>query len=92
MPIQSAIRTVVTGRVQGVGFRAWAASRARRLGVKGWVRNRSDGSVELFAEGDASTLESFTEILKEGSPWSSVDRLASNPEEPRFYSDFSIIS
>ena len=56
----------VTGRVQGVGFRHFARSQARRLGVDGWVRNESDGSVRVVAEGPRDALGEFLERLEEG--------------------------
>ena len=51
-----AIRLVITGRVQGVGYRWWAKGEARRLGLDGWVGNRRDGSVELVAAGPAAAV------------------------------------
>lgn len=58
----------VYGTVQGVGFR-WSAHRtAERLGLAGWVRNRPDGSVEGWAEGDASRLEALEAWLHDGPP------------------------
>jgi acylphosphatase len=55
-----------SGQVQGVGFRATAASIARRHpGVRGWVRNLSDGRVELFADGNAEVVEAFLADLRE---------------------------
>lgn len=56
----------VTGRVQGVGFRHFATQQARRLGVDGWVRNESDGSVRVVAEGPRDALEQFLERLHDG--------------------------
>ena len=56
----------VTGRVQGVGFRQFTRSQARRLGVDGWVRNESDGSVRILAEGPREALDEFLERLEEG--------------------------
>ena len=59
-------RAIVTGRVQGVGFRASAADEGRRLGVRGWVRNRPDGSVEIEAQSDRAALDSFLVYLRHG--------------------------
>lgn len=85
-----AVHVQVFGHVQGVGFRAWAASQARRLGITGMVRNCQDHSVEIFAESDSSTLEEFIQILKEGNSYSSVEKLLRNSVALRGYSDFSI--
>ncbi len=57
---------VVEGLVQGVGFRWFAARRARELGVKGYVRNQYNGSVEVAAEGDRSLVEELIAGLKVG--------------------------
>jgi acylphosphatase len=54
-----------SGRVQGVGFRATAATIARRYPVRGWVRNLSDGRVELLAEGDAESVELLLADIRE---------------------------
>jgi acylphosphatase len=57
---------VVTGLVQGVGFR-WSARRAaERIGVRGWVRNRADGSVELHVEGDEERVAAMLAWLRRG--------------------------
>ena len=56
----------VTGRVQGVGFRHFVRSQARRLGVDGWVRNESDGSVRLVAEGPREALDDLLKRLETG--------------------------
>jgi acylphosphatase len=62
-----AIAFRVTGRVQGVGFRAWTCRAAARLGLTGWVRNVEDGTVEGVAEGDERALGALTEALNQGS-------------------------
>jgi acylphosphatase len=59
-------RAIVSGRVQGVGYRASAAHEARQLGLDGWVRNRPDGTVEVDAQGDKTTLEAFLVYLRRG--------------------------
>lgn len=74
----TAERIVVTGRVQGVGFRWSAADLARGLGVAGTVRNREDGAVEIEARADRGTLERFRAALREQTP-GRVDRLAREP-------------
>lgn len=56
----------ITGRVQGVGFRNFTRSQARRLDVNGWVRNERDGSVRLEAEGPRDALESLAEAIRKG--------------------------
>lgn len=56
----------ITGRVQGVGFRWWARETARRLGLRGLIRNDSDGSVFVEAEGDAASMEQFYQSLQTG--------------------------
>ncbi|MGE3245524.1 MAG: acylphosphatase [Beijerinckiaceae bacterium] len=63
---QRIIQVVVSGRVQGVGYRAWTAREAYRLGLKGWVRNRSDGTVEAVFAGDADPVAAMAECLLRG--------------------------
>jgi acylphosphatase len=63
---------LVSGRVQGVFFRASAQAQAQRLGVTGWARNRSDGLVEVLACGDAEAVERFREWLNHGPPQAEV--------------------
>lgn len=58
------LHLVVSGLVQGVGFRWYARERARGLGLAGWIRNREDGTVEAEAEGPQEALRSFVESLK----------------------------
>jgi acylphosphatase len=65
----------IHGRVQGVFFRDWTAEEAQALGVSGWVRNRHDGSVEVYAAGEAETVERLIERLRQGSPPSRVEKL-----------------
>ncbi|MHA1917194.1 MAG: acylphosphatase [Candidatus Ranarchaeia archaeon] len=62
----------VSGRVQGVYYRIFTQQNANRMGLKGWVRNLSDGSVEILAEGNENELIDFESILREGPPSSKV--------------------
>jgi acylphosphatase len=65
----------IEGRVQGVFFRDWTIEVAHVLGVSGWVRNRRDGSVEVYAVGEPERVDRFIDRLREGSPSSQVDRI-----------------
>jgi len=73
---QIARRLRIRGRVQGVGYRVWAAGAARDLGLSGWVRNRTDGSVELLAVGAAGDIEALIERCRRGPLSARVDDLA----------------
>jgi acylphosphatase len=70
------VRVLITGRVQDVGFRQWAAHRARALGLRGWVRNRPDGTVEAAAEGPAHALDAWLRDLRDGPPMARVESVA----------------
>jgi acylphosphatase len=69
----AALQALVEGRVQGVYFRAFVLRHARALGLKGWVRNRSDGRVKVWAEGERSRLESLLKHLETGPPGARVE-------------------
>ena len=69
-------RTIrIEGKVQGVWFRDCTIQAARAIGVSGWVRNRDDGSVEVYAIGEPELVERLTDRLREGSPASRVDSI-----------------
>jgi acylphosphatase len=74
-----AIRLQITGRVQGVGYRAAFQRRARQLGLSGWVRNRGDGSVEALVEGDAAALAQIEGWARRGPPGARVAAVVSEP-------------
>jgi len=63
----------VTGRVQGVFFRAWLRDQANELGVTGWVRNCPDGRVDTHIEGDEAAVEQLIERLHHGPPAAQVE-------------------
>ena len=65
----------VIGRVQGVFFRAWTSEEARALGITGWIRNCSDGTVEAKLEGEPEDLDRLIGLLHEGPPGASVERV-----------------
>jgi acylphosphatase len=86
-----ALRVVIEGRVQGVGFRAWTAREARRRGLTGYVRNRADGAVEaVFRGGDATVLE-MVEVCRKGPRLSIVSSLTTAPHPMEPWSDFAIL-
>ncbi len=70
-----AVRAVVRGRVQGVGYRDATVRRARRLGAMGWVRNEDDGSVLVHAEGSEEAVEGLLAFLREGPRGAQVDEV-----------------
>jgi acylphosphatase len=68
-------RFLISGRVQGVGFRWFAQTTAAREGIHGWVRNLPDGRVEAAAEGEAEAIERFEQALRYGPPGARVEHL-----------------
>lgn len=70
-----AVRVTVTGRVQGVWFRAWTVREATRLGLDGWVRNRADGGVEALIAGSEEALDKMLALLHRGPPAATVDKV-----------------
>lgn len=68
----AAVHAVVSGRVQGVFFRQTCRQLARRLGLVGWVRNRPDGTVEVWAQGDGEAVDKLVEWLWQGPPKAQV--------------------
>ena len=74
----------VFGRVQGVGYRAWTVRTAQQYGLFGWVRNRRNGCVEVYVQGDSQTLDVFRQACLSGPLWSRVDNLTpvSIPDAP----------
>ena len=83
VPNASARRFVVHGRVQGVGFRYFVERAANDLSLSGYVKNRADGSVEVYAGGDPDGLGKLKELLADGPRWARVERIEeSEPEAP----------
>jgi acylphosphatase len=72
---QERLSARITGRVQGVGFRNFTRTRARRLGVTGWVRNERDGSVRLEAEGEREGLDALAEAVHQGPRMARVENV-----------------
>lgn len=86
----TARRVRVTGRVQGVFFRAWTRDEARRAGVSGWVRNCSDGSVEAHLEGDQTAIRWMIDKLAYGPQGARVDNVETRDAEPQDLAGFEV--
>ena len=84
-------RFVISGRVQGVGFRWFTHDAARREGVTGWVRNLPDGRVEAHVEGDEDAVTRVERALRSGPPGARVQTVTADTEDATgAYKDFSI--
>jgi acylphosphatase len=90
MPQQAAARVVVRGRVQGVFFRAATRETAELLRLCGWVRNRSDGSVEAWLEGERGAIEQMIAWCRRGPDMAHVEGLEHSWEEPTGCAGFRI--
>jgi len=65
----------IHGKVQGVGFRFYATRVARRLGLKGWIRNLRDGTVDAAVEGEAESIDEWIDELREGPRYAEVTKV-----------------
>lgn len=85
------VRALVSGRVQGVFFRANTRAEANRLGLKGWVKNLPGGRVELVAEGPSWAVNELISWCHKGPAYSRVDKVEFYEETPRGkYDEFSV--
>jgi len=76
------LRLRITGRVQGVGYRAFVERQAARLNLAGWVRNRADGSVEAVVAGDTAAVEAMSAACRTGPRSAAVMNVETNPAAP----------
>jgi acylphosphatase len=88
--MSTAVRVRIKGIVHGVSFRSSMAQMATGLGVRGWVRNLPDGSVEAFLEGDDRGVKRVLEWARTGPPRARVDRIDVEAATPRNHRDFRI--
>jgi acylphosphatase len=88
--VTKAVMVKVTGRVQGVSFRWYAAQEAERLGVRGWVRNEPDGSVAAHVEGDRPAVDAMVEWLHRGPSYAAVRDVAVTEAQPSGATAFDI--
>ena len=80
----------IYGRVQGVFFRQWSIDQARSLGVSGWIRNRSDGSVEAHLAGEESAVSQMVEHMRRAPPQAMVENVTVDGAEPEIVEGFSV--
>ena len=73
------VRVIVTGRVQGVGYRAWTVREAHARGLSGWVRNRCDGTVEAVFSGDIEAVDAMAAACWKGPALARVAHIATSP-------------
>ena len=85
-----AVEVRITGRVQGVSFRAYAAREAVRLELAGWVRNEPGGEVAARFEGPDDAVEQMLDWCRQGSPGASVEGVAVRPVEPTGAASFEV--
>ena len=85
-----AIKIKVSGKVQGVFFRASTHQEAQKLGLKGWCMNLPDGRVEIYAEGESEALDQLIKWCQSGPPMARVDECRVEEAEPLNYPEFSI--
>ena len=83
-------RWVVRGRVQGVGYRAFAVGAAARLGLAGYTRNLPDGTVEVVATGEPAALDRLAEALQDGPPIGRVTSLETSEMPPAAFEGFRV--
>jgi len=81
---------LISGRVQGVFYRASTQDKARSLGLRGWVRNLPDGRVEIIAQGDPDDVQALIAWAHDGPPLAVVDDVEITWEEPSIESGFSV--
>jgi acylphosphatase len=86
----TARRAVVSGRVQGVGFRFFAERAARKAGVFGWVRNLPDGRVETVVEGSDDAVERYLDEIRKGPLGARVTDVVVEERQPERFESFEI--
>ena len=84
------VRAIVQGRVQGVFYRDSCQAEARRLGVRGWVRNRQDGTVEVVAEGPRDRVDQLLTWCRQGPPRATVTGMSLTDEVPAAERSFRV--
>ncbi|MFZ8800808.1 MAG: acylphosphatase [Candidatus Nanopusillus sp.] len=86
-----AVKVIIYGKVQGVGFRNFVFLHAKKLNVRGYVKNNPDGTVEAVFEGNENNINKMIELCKKGPERARVDKIDIKEVEINNYQDFKII-
>jgi acylphosphatase len=86
----SAVRVVIEGRVQGVGYRAFVEDEAAIRGLAGWVRNLRNGAVEMVLSGSAADIEDMIAACRKGPRFASVTHVETSPVADEGWRDFTV--
>ncbi len=87
---KTAVHVVVSGKVQGLFYRAWTRERALAHGLDGWVRNQADGTVEAVFSGPEEAVQAMLAECREGPPAARVADVATEPAEPVLTQGFAV--
>ena len=87
----TAVQVIIEGRVQGVWFRGWMKQEARARDLRGWVRNRRDGSVEAVIAGRPEVVDDMVDLCWDGPPAAIVSSVASRPAQDTGYVSFTYL-
>jgi len=89
--MEKSVKVRVFGFVQGIGYRSWTKRKAEELGLKGWVKNLQDGSVEAHLEGEEKVLNQMIELMKKGPRFARVEKIEVKTEDQiKGYENFQI--
>lgn len=84
------VRVLISGLVQGIGFRYFVLDRASELGVTGWVRNTSDNKVEALFQGEEDKVKELIDLCRKGPALAKVEKIEEFPSSEPIYQDFLI--
>lgn len=89
--MKKAIRLYITGNLQSLFFRQFIKENAEKHGVKGFFRNREDGRVEIFLEGESSKVDAMKEVCKTGPKYSNIKGVEEKEERLQDFKEFKIL-
>jgi len=90
--MKKAVKVAIFGTVQGMFFRQFIHENAEKLGIKGYVRNKPDGSVEAWFEGDDKTIAKMVEVVKQGPKHAVISKVDVKDEKLQDIKEFKILN